>query len=182
MIPKAPKVVRTNMRNSTQPKFILREPRFFRCDECGALFIYHQKKELALKEITPPVCCGKPMRELIAQIPNEDDATHKMKLTIAGGFAANAAIVEVGGSAQSDEAHPKDESHRIEWFYLYTFLGGQLKYLKTGLDPKIIFALSQEDAFVYCDRATCKPCKFNCKRGFTAYAYCNQHGLFKVAM
>lgn len=123
-------------------------------------------------------CCGRPMEELQVNMAEELLQEHSPVMTTSGGFAANIITVKVGRGS-----HSMTEEHQIKWIYLHTFQGGQLKFLKPGQAPEAVFALTEDDAYVYCDRAICKMgwahCMFNCKRGFTAYAYCNIHGLSK---
>ena len=57
--------------------------------------------------------------------------------------------------------HPMEEAHCIQWVYLQTDKGGHRKCLEIGKEPTVRFALVDE-----------KP--------IAAYAYCNQHGLWKT--
>lgn len=56
--------------------------------------------------------------------------------------------------------HPMIETHLIEWVYLETENGSQIKYLKAGDAPKASFTLKND-------------------RAVSVYAYCNLHGLWK---
>jgi len=162
---------------SSQPKFKSVEPNFFSCPRCGNLFI----KQRAGDKKFSLVCCGQSLSELLPSETESFKAKHLPVITISGGFSANAATVKVG-----EKLHPTTQKHHIEWIYLHTFQGGQLKFLKAGEEPVVIFSLAGEDAYVYCDRPVCKVgvghCMFNCKHGFTAYAFCKQHGLWKTQM
>lgn len=175
------KKIITRMRNSTQPAFRTAEPQFFICPDCQCLFIQSRP----VSHHSQIACCGNPLTALIPEnlsasrsIKEHLNASHQPKITISGGFSANVATVEVG-----EGKHPMTGDHAIRWIYLHTFMGGQIKYLKPEEPPSATFSLSGDDAFVYCDRNICKMgnahCLFNCKRGFAAYAYCNQHGLWK---
>ena len=62
-----------------------------------------------------------------------------------------------------------------------TFTGGQIKYLNSS-KKSVIFALADEDAYVYCDENPCLECTFRCKRGFEIYAYFKLIGLIKVPL
>lgn len=56
--------------------------------------------------------------------------------------------------------HPMEEKHFIEWIALETSTGFQIKYLKSGQEPKAVFALADGESVV------------------KAYAYCNLHSLW----
>ena len=58
-------------------------------------------------------------------------------------------------------AHPMVPEHFIEWLYLETEKGGQLRKLVAGEAPEAIFSLNGEKAIA-------------------VYAYCNLHGLWKT--
>ena len=58
--------------------------------------------------------------------------------------------------------HPMEEDHFINFVYLETNIGGQVKYLKPNCEPKATFILS------YGEIPT------------AIYEYCNLHGLWKV--
>lgn len=133
-----------------------------------------------LSDIAPPRCCGAMMTELKAGDDGAPAAAeHRPHITVAGGVDANAILITVG-----DPPHPMAAEHAVEWIYLYTFEGGQIKFM-AGVDrPTATFALADADAYVYCDRPVCRGsrCKFNCKRGFTAYAYCSRDGLWQTTL
>ena len=75
-------------------------------------------------------------------------------------------VAEVNGTtvnvAVGSVAHPMLPEHHIAWIYLQTNLGGQIKYLEAGAEPKASFALSEGE--------TAK----------AAFEYCNLHGLWKA--
>lgn len=83
---------------------------------------------------------------------------------IVGGFNDNA--IEVSWKIVEEKEHDS-----IEWIYIKTFTGGQLKYVTNPTKTSFIFALADEDAYVYCDEDPCLECTFRCKRGFEIYAY-----------
>jgi len=70
----------------------------------------------------------------------------------------------------------------IEWIYLKTFTGGQLKYVTNPLKTSFMFAMADEDAYVYCDEDPCLECTFRCKRGFEIYVYIKEKGLIKIPL
>lgn len=158
----------TRHKNSTKPLFATAPPRFYQCAHCHRLLI----ESMPLPVPTPPSCCGSAMTNMDIR---EADAVHYPAMHVSGGFERNSLTVSVG-----QPAHPMTPEHYIAWIYLYSFQGGQLKCLSPGESSTATFALAEQDAYVYCDRPICKgrDCKFNCKRGFSVWAYCNLHGLF----
>lgn len=159
-------------KNSSKPSFAKPAPLFYQCECCQRLLI----DVTASDKAQSPDCCGYPMIQLLAQAP---DAAHHLTLTVRGGFENNSLSVSVG-----QPAHPMTHQHHIVWVYLYTFQGGQLKFMTPGEESTVMFALADKDAYVYCDRAVCKghDCKFNCKRDFCVWVYCNQHGLWHYSL
>lgn len=166
--------ISTRCRISHRAPFRSKEPIFYKCAHCNNLMI-QASPEL---ESVVIFCCEKQMTELkpISTDEAPEDELHQIEYLISGGFEQNAIKVHIGRSS-----HPMDEEHHIQWIYLYTFQGGQLKYLAKRKPPEAIFALAEEDAFSYCDRQPCEmgrgDCQFKCKRGWVLYAYCNVHGL-----
>jgi len=177
----------TRSKISHRPQFMCAEPRFFMCRHCGNLMIQQTMQAKRKKETEKSgvliTCCGQKMNRLVAHTENTYDEQHVPEYTIKGGFANNAIEVRIGHTN-----HVMTEEHHIEWVYLYTFQGGQLKHLNATQEPKVTFAMAEEDAFVYCDRPICKMsqgegnCMFRCKRNMVVYAYCNLHGLWKTRM
>lgn len=165
----------TRIKNSTKPSFLQSEPTFYHCPGCGQFLV-----TINTGFDSPQIqCCGATLSALIAHSASDALAEqHLPMMTISGGFEANTLRVNVG-----DSPHPMTQEHQLTWIYIYTFEGGQFKFLRPGDEPEATFALAGNDAYVYCDRPVCKgnKCKFNCKRGFTAYSWCNQHGLWRHA-
>lgn len=162
---------------AARPEILSGEPRFFRCEYCGNLII----QESADKPDVNVSCCGKKMRELI---PNSEDAspeTHLPVITFTGGYERNSANVKFGTSP-----HPMTEEHHIEWIYFRTSEGSQFKWMKLNIEPEANFSMVDDDGYAYCNRPICnmgrRHCNFQCKRGFTAYIYCNIHGIWKTQM
>ncbi|MCZ9147238.1 desulfoferrodoxin family protein [Escherichia albertii] len=168
--------VSTRIKNSTKPAFIQREPVFYHCSHCGQFFIQPGNNNNEMQHR----CCSETMEILHAKNTDTDTPLakeHRPQMTISGGFESNTLSVCTGMPP-----HSMTEEHHLAWIYIYTFQGGQFKFLQPGDIPEATFALAEKDAYVYCDRRLCKgsKCKFNCKRGFTAYCWCNQHGLWKL--
>lgn len=165
----------TRIKNSTKPQFIQHEPHFYRCSCCGQVLV----QICSENQGATIQCCGEILHALSAHSASDALAEqHLPTMTISGGFESNTLTVNVGAPP-----HPMSTEHHLEWIYIYTFQGGQFQFLRPGALPEATFALAGNDAYVYCDRPVCKGnrCKFNCKRGFTAYSWCNQHGLWKLS-
>ncbi|NDO83673.1 desulfoferrodoxin [Citrobacter sp. NCU1] len=166
----------TRIKNSTKPTFTHRVPTFYHCPQCGEFLVTMGKND-AMSHIT---CCGNVLSALMVHESTDILAQqHQPMIRISGGFESNALFVTVGSPP-----HPMASDHRLEWIFIYTFQGGQFKLLPLDTPPEATFALASSDAYVYCDRPICKgkQCKFNCKRGFTAYTWCNQHGLWRYTL
>lgn len=129
-------------------------------------------------------------RTLVAHPPYEqlaDDATARrvpllacddlpegvsLDYRIDGGFNDN--CVKVSWKATAE--------HPLRWVCLKTFTGMQLKYALPGKRSPLLFALADEDAFAYCDKAPCEECAFRCKSGFTIYACFEGVGVARLPM
>jgi superoxide reductase len=118
--------------------------RFYKCAHCGKIIFLYDKSEI------PTVCCGEAMTELV---PSTSGAQKELHLPVAR-RSSLIADVSVGGAA-----HPMTADHRIEWIYLETENGGQIRYLKPGGEASALFALHQDEAV-------------------SVYAYCSMHGLW----
>ncbi len=118
--------------------------RFFKCAHCGKITFLYDKGDI------PTVCCGEAMAELVANTGGGGKDMHAPVVRKSGVIAD----VCVGGCA-----HPMAEDHRIEWVYLMTQKGGQIRFLKPDDEASVLFALHK-------DEAVC------------AYAYCSLHGLW----
>ena len=101
-----------------------------------------------------PVCCGEKMTLLV---PGTVDASLEKHVPVVA-VEDNVVTVDVGAVT-----HPMAEEHYIEWIYLETCCGGQIKYLKAGDSPKASFVL-------------------NGQKPVAVYAYCNLHGLWKTEL
>ncbi len=165
---------------SHRPGFLTDEPLLYRCAECGEVIVANSLggRPAKLPEI---FCCGKAHAPLTVCADPNTLAEHPMKFVVFGGYERNSVRIEVEGGF-----HPMEEGHRIEWIYMRTFQGGQLKILPPNSRSFANFSFADYDAFVYCDRDICKMgrehCQFLCKRGMSAYAYCSKHGLFRLIL
>lgn len=141
----------------------------YRCNHCARLY-------QVLGYDTPvhaPVCCDVPMERLKPlQIEDVSPEIH-VDYKIVGGF--NQSAVQVFWETVQPENRP-------EWILLKTFTGSYIKYVTEKKRPPLVFPLSDEDAYVYCDRAICEECLFRCKRGFIIYLYIKAKGLLGVPL
>lgn len=98
------------------------------------------------------VCCGEPMQELEANTTVAAEEKHLPVVAVEG----NRVTVSVGNTS-----HPMTAEHHIEWIYIETERGGQRKSFQTDEAPRAVFLLEDDVAVA-------------------AFAYCNQHGLWKT--
>lgn len=124
----------------------MREQKFFRCKQCGNLI------GLINDGGMPIICCGEPMEELLPNTVEAATEKHIPEVSVKERLV-HAKIGSV--------AHPMTEEHHIDFIYLLTENGGQIKRLKVGTEAAAIFAVLND-----------KP--------LAVYAYCNLHGLWKV--
>ena len=118
--------------------------KFFRCNHCGNIVTKIVDKGV------PVVCCGEAMEELKAN--TTDAATEKHVPQV---IVEDHKVKVDGGSV----THPMTDDHLIQFIYLETEKGGQLKTLTATDEPKAIFCLGED-----------KP--------VAVYEYCNLHGLW----
>ena len=102
----------------------------------------------------PTICCGEPMEELTA---NTEEAAFEKHIPVIE-EKDNKVVVKVG-----EVAHPMLPEHFIGLIVLHTDQGYKVKHLKAGEAPMATFALLDNEIV------------------FSAYAYCNLHGLWKTA-
>lgn len=123
------------------------EMKFYRCLHCGQIVAMVKNKGV------PIMCCGEPMKEIIA---GESDGAKEKHVPV---YEVNGTtvIVKVG-----EVSHPMAEEHFIEWVSLKTKFGNQRKALKPGDVPEVRFSLIDGDEVE------------------EVYAFCNLHGLFKA--
>lgn len=122
--------------------------KFYICRHCGN--VIHKVHDAGV----PVVCCGQKMEELV---PNTVDASGEKHLPVA--VVENGVVSVSVGSV----AHPMIPEHSIEWVYLESEKGGQIKYLNPGSAPEVKFQVGDD-----------KP--------VAVYAYCNLHGLWMVEL
>ena len=122
--------------------------KFYLCESCKTMVTMVNDSDVNL------VCNGEKM---VLLVPGTVDASVE-KHTPAVTVDENIVKVSVGSVA-----HPMADEHYIEWIYLETCCGGQIKYLKPGDAPETSFVL-------------------NGQKPVAVYAYCNLHGLWKTEL
>ena len=118
--------------------------KFFICRHCGNLV------SMIHSSGAPMTCCGEKMTELSANTTDAAGEKHVPVVTVDGGTVT----VKVGSVT-----HPMLEEHYIQWIYLETEKGGQIKHLKPGEEPAAVFVVEDDEPV-------------------GAYEYCNLHGLW----
>ncbi|AGK53274.1 hypothetical protein [Bacillus sp. 1NLA3E] len=141
----------------------------YRCSHCDRLY-------QALSYDVPtqnPACCDAAMEELKPLQLGDVSPEINVDYQIVGGHNQNA--VQVFWETKQPEDNP-------EWVLLKTFTGSYIKYVSSKKRPPMVFPLSDEDAYVYCDEDPCLQCVFRCKRGFIIYVYFKTMGLLEVPL
>lgn len=120
--------------------------RFFLCTRCGNVVFK------CLDSGVDVDCCGQQMQELI---PFTNDSAMEKHLPVVEYGKEGSIKVKVGS-----QLHPMVEEHHITFIYLETEHGGQIRFLKPGYTPEVVFNACND-----------KP--------VAVFAYCNIHGLWK---
>lgn len=120
--------------------------KFYVCEHCGNIITFLEDHGV------PVICCGQEMTELIPGTVDAAVEKHVPVYTVADGVVS----VSVG-----EVAHPMIPEHYIEWIWLQTRQGAQLKKLHPGDPPEAHFFIGPEDQVE------------------TVLAYCNLHGLWE---
>lgn len=122
------------------------EQKFYVCEHCGNIV------EVVKDAGVPIVCCGQKMTELVAGTTDAAVEKHVPVYEVADGRVS----VKVG-----EVEHPMVEAHYIEWVFLQTNKGTQMKKLSPEQKPEVVFAICEDETVE------------------AVYAYCNLHGLWK---
>ena len=138
---------------------------FYHCPACGNLL---QAMSFTAKA---PACCGKEMEELIPHGADEFDDL-SLDYQIIGSFNENAVKISWSGKTMKEKP---------VWIWLGTFSGGILRFIKQPYPP-VVFGLSGDDAYAYCDKDPGEECRFRCKKGFAAYFYFEDRGLISMPL
>ena len=94
------------------------------------------------------------MKELV---PNTVEASGEKHLPVAE-FSGSSLTVTVGAVE-----HPMVDVHHIQWIFVETENGGQIRYLNPGQAPSAVFELGSE-------------------KSVAVYVYCNLHGLWMTKL
>lgn len=122
-----------------------KETKFYVCKHCGNMVTFINESGV------PLICCGEKMQQVV---PNTTEAVTEKHIPIVS-QEGNTVTVTVGSVL-----HPMLAEHYIQWIYLETEKGSQIKYLNPSEEPVAVFELV-DDKFV------------------AAYEYCNLHGLWR---
>ncbi len=121
---------------------------FYICPTCGNLiYTVHNAG-------VPLLCCGPKMQKLE---PHTVEASGEKHLPVSA-LEGDTLHVSVGSVE-----HPLAAEHMIQWIFVETEQGGQIRYLQADQAPKADCVLGGE-----------KP--------VAVYAYCNLHGLWMTAL
>ena len=121
--------------------------KFFKCETCGNIII--KIFDSGIK----PFCCNSVMKEIF---PESNDSSFDEKHEPVCVMDGNHVNVQVG-----ELIHPTTKEHRIEWVFLETDKGGQIRYLGVTDEPIVTFTIDSSEKVQ------------------AVYAYCNVHGLWK---
>ena len=95
--------------------------KFYICEHCGNLVTTIHNAGV------PLVCCGEKMKELL---PNTVEASGEKHLPVAE-LSGSTLTVTVGAVE-----HPMVDVHHIQWLFVETENGGQLRYSYPGQAPR----------------------------------------------
>lgn len=108
--------------------------------------------------------------EIAAKMPGESER-YRLHYAYIGGKNQHTVELRVEGADAG--------THDIEWLYVRSYTGGQIKFMKKDKEAKALFAMAEEDAYMFCQNDPCIECAFACKLGFEFYAYSTSEGLLK---
>lgn len=120
--------------------------KFYVCETCG------NQVEVVKDSGVTMVCCGTPMKELVAGTTDAAVEKHVPVYEVKDGVVS----VKVG-----EVEHPMADVHYIEWISLETNKGTQMKKLSPEQKPEATFVIAADETVE------------------AVYAYCNLHGLWK---
>lgn len=123
------------------------EQKFYICSHCGNVITKLTDKGV------PVMCCGEVMKELSAGSVDASKEKHVPVVKI-----DNTKVYVSVGSVE----HPMEKAHYIEWIWMQTKTGAELKRLKPNEKPEVVFNKNDGEEVV------------------KVYAYCNLHGLWKA--
>ncbi len=172
----------TRTRATWKPRIKESDLPFLRCNKCGRIYLGVTGSEPALYSGTgrtlvaeppytrdmqeTPSCCDSSMERVACVEMDALPPAITLDYRIMGGFNSNA--VQCSWDI-------KDDRYTVVWAALKTFTGSQIKYVLPKKRSPLMFALADEDAYVYCDESPCFECTFMCKRGFVLYVGLQDH-------
>ena len=115
----------------------------YKCDLCGNMV------EVVHAAGGTLVCCGQPMKNMIA---GTTDASHEKHVPVVE--KKHGAYNIIIGSV----AHPMEDKHHIEWIQINSANKSYREFLTPGQEPKAVFDLKADK--------------------ISAREYCNLHGLW----
>lgn len=132
---------------------------FYRCPVCGNIMLRVSGAG------NTPHCCGRPMERLEA---GTADGKTEYHVPVVKSEKDGVMTICVGQSP-----HPMTEQHYIQWIYLATEHGGQIRYLKPGAEASgsQCGSSGSQCGPTATFRVVDKP--------VAVYAYCNLHSLWK---
>lgn len=154
-------------RETRKPSVFAPPVHFFRCPVCKTPVLWMGEMPGAVS------CCNRPAELLALHAQEELEGRIRLSYQIIGSLNENA--IRAAWECTGEEGQPV-------WIWLRTFSGGQLKYIKPGTRPPVIFGLAGEDAYAYCDKDPCVECTFRCKRGFGLYFYFENQGVIHLPL
>ncbi|KAF5081565.1 hypothetical protein DSECCO2_108840 [anaerobic digester metagenome] len=149
---------------------------FWHCKSCSRLLHEylsedHSADSRAASSLAP-VCCGQPMQPLLPQTPQGAASLLDIDYEIVGGLNNNAVRVRWNKAAAPPPM----------WIALQTYTGVYLKHISPKKLPPVVFPLSDEDAYAYCDKDICEQCLYCCKKGCAIYVYTGESGMIVLNM
>ena len=138
---------------------------FWHCESCTRLLHEYLSEDntAASRAMSShaPVCCGQPMRQLQPQLAQGAENQLDIDYEIVGGLNNNAVRVRWNNATPTPPL----------WIALQTYTGVYLKHVSPTKRPPLVFPLSDEDAYAYCDKDVCEQCLYCCKKGCAIYVY-----------
>lgn len=148
---------------------------FWHCESCARLLHEYLSEDhpaaSRAASLLAPECCGQLMQLLQPQSPQDTANELGLDYEIVGGFNNNAVRVRWNRTAPPPL-----------WIALQTYTGVYLKHISPAKQPPVVFPLSDEDAYAYCDKDVCEQCLYCCKKGCAIYVYSGESSLSVLNM
>ncbi|QCC85678.1 hypothetical protein DDIC_07275 [Desulfovibrio desulfuricans] len=148
---------------------------FWHCESCARLLHEYLSEDNTAASLAAssraPECCGRPLRLLRPQSPQDAANALDLDYEIVGGLNNNAVRVRWNNAATPPL-----------WIALQTYTGVYLKHVSAAKLPPVVFPLSDEDAYAYCDKDVCEQCLYCCKKGCAIYVYTGGSSIYVLNM